>query len=76
MRAGMAAAHLGVKVVLNVGRVLLHARQHLGGRRSHDCVDFLYLVHLVGAREQGKQADHLHKRQEGTSMSGLRSEGL
>lgn len=53
------------KVKLNMGGAPLHGGQDLRGGGACDGVDLLYLVHLIGAREERKQTDHL---QQGDTM--------
>ena len=53
-------AHLLWKVKLDMRGAALHGGQDIGGRRACDGVNLLYLIHLIGAREERKQAHHLH----------------
>ena len=54
-----AALHLVREVKLHMIGAALHGGQDLGGGGACDGVDLLYLIHLVGPREQREQADNL-----------------
>ena len=49
-----AGRYLGREVKLDMSGPALHGGQDLRGGSSSDGMDLLYLVHLIGARKQGK----------------------
>lgn len=57
-----AGQYLWREVKFDMSGPALHGGQDLGGGGSSDGMDLLYLVHLIGAGKQRKQAHHLHNR--------------
>ena len=55
------AAHLVRKIKLDMRGAALHGGQDLRRRGTRDGMDLLYLIHLIGAREQWEQTDNLRQ---------------
>lgn len=62
-------SHLVREVKLDMCGAALHRIQDLRGGSAGDGMDLLYLVHLIGAGEQGEQTDNLRQARQQVRQS-------